>query len=501
MIQSEILVEIQDQVRKKRAKKVVFVSGNFNILHPGHLRLLKFASEHGDFLVVGVNADVLAKEAVVVSEALRLEGIAAIGFVDFSFILSSNISDFLTELKPHFVVKGNEFKNTFNEEQGILEKYGGQLIFSSGDTVFSSMDLIRQELNPKHSINIQHAEDFLNRHKTKFDTLKDVISSFSKLSVTVIGDLIVDEYVMCDPIGMSQEDPTIVVSPIRRDLFVGGAGIVAAHASGLGANVNYFGLCGKDDSAEFARKKLKEYNVSYQLLEDESRPTPLKQRFRALDKTLLRVNHLRHHEVDQRLMDQLLSQVEEVIEGSNLVIFSDFNYGMLSNSVLKRLNEFGKVKSKMMVADSQSSSQIGDISRFQYMNLITPTEREARLALRDFNSGLVVLAEKLRKKSKTSNVILTLGADGSLIHSPDSAKSRWVTDRLPALNTMPKDVAGAGDSLLVSASMALAMGANIWQASYIGSLAAACQVSRVGNIPLDSRTLLSEMDHFLNAKD
>jgi bifunctional ADP-heptose synthase (sugar kinase/adenylyltransferase) len=66
-------------------------------------------------------------------------------------------------------------------------------------------------------------------------------------------------------------------------------------------------------------------------------------------------------------------------------------------------------------------------------------------------------------------------------------------DQLPAFNSAPKDVSGAGDSLLTCASMALAVGANVWESAYLGSLAAACQVSRVGNTPLTASELMREL--------
>ena len=127
------------------------------------------------------------------------------------------------------------------------------------------------------------------------------------------------------------------------------------------------------------------------------------------------------------------------------------------------------------------------------MRLLTPTEREARLAVRDFSSGLVVLAETVRKKAHANQIILTLGNEGLLIHAPDRNGDNFVTDRLPAFNTAPKDVIGAGDSLLTCASLALAAGGNIWQSAYLGSVAAACQVSRVGNSPLAGRELVTEL--------
>ena len=73
----------------------------------------------------------------------------------------------------------------------------------------------------------------------------------------------------------------------------------------------------------------------------------------------------------------------------------------------------------MMAADSQASSQYADISRFKGMTLITPTEREARLALRDFESGLVSIGERLREAACATNVVMTLGPEGLMVHAPE----------------------------------------------------------------------------------
>ena len=145
----------------------------------------------------------------------------------------------------------------------------------------------------------------------------------------------------------------------------------------------------------------------------------------------------------------------------------------------------------MIAADSQASSQMGDISRFHDMDLITPTEREARMSLNNYEDGLIELANKFRKKSNCNNLLLKLGEEGLLIHGPSDED--WLTDRLSALNEFPRDVAGAGDSLLIASSLALVCGGNIWEASLLGSLAAAIQVGRVGNTPLTIKELISEL--------
>ena len=77
-----------------------------------------------------------------------------------------------------------------------------------------------------------------------------------------MGDLIIDEYITCEPLGMSQEDPTLVISPINKTKFIGGAGIVAAHAKNLGAKVDFYSVAGQDDLFKFAKKKLENYKVN-----------------------------------------------------------------------------------------------------------------------------------------------------------------------------------------------------------------------------------------------
>lgn len=478
-ISSLQIAEIQ---KKSKGKKVVFVSGFFNILHPGHLRLLRFAAECGDFLVVGVYGDSLGNTFL--NEELRLDGIKAISIIDFAFILQDSSEDFIRELRPAIVVKGKEHENSCTREVEIVESYGGKMLFSSGDISFSLVELLQDESQRIVSSSFQENDSFLQRHGFIRSDLERVLKKIQRLKVLVVGDVIVDEYITCDPLGMSQEDPTIVVTPVGTDLFVGGAGIVAAHASNLGVNASFFSVAGRDEIADFIEEKLKLANVHTHLFHDETRPTILKQRFRCSGKTLLRVNHLRQHPISREIQKKLQAELFDVINDQDLIIFSDFNYGCLPQALVDSIVKECKQKKIMMVADSQSSSQIGDVSRFTDMKLLTPTEREARLALKDFESGLVVLAEKLRKKSRAENVFITLDKEGLLIHADVKGEEDYLTDRLAAMNKNPVDPAGAGDSLLTCSALALASGSDIWQSAYLGSMAAACQVGRNGNSPL-----------------
>jgi len=100
-------------------KRVVFVAGNFNTVHPGHLRLLRFAAKCGDYLVVGVADDRMP--GVMVPQALRLDGIKAIGFVNCAFVMHASVEKLIGDLKPAVVVKGGEHESHFNPEQAAVD--------------------------------------------------------------------------------------------------------------------------------------------------------------------------------------------------------------------------------------------------------------------------------------------------------------------------------------------------------------------------------------------
>lgn len=473
--------------------KTVFVSGSFNILHPGHLRLLRFAKECGDRLVVAIQSDRLAGSAAHVKESLRLEAVQSIALVDEAFIFDEPLQSVITRLRPNIVVKGREHEHSLNPEVAILEEYGGSLVFSSGETFFSSLDLIMREFKGLNDGLITRPNDYLSRHQIDKKRLSELVLKFSKIRVCVVGDLIIDEYITCEPLGMSQEDPTIVVAPVDSTRFIGGAGIVAAHASGLGATVQFFSVAGDDATCKYALQGLADAGVQAKLFIDITRPTTLKQRYRSKGRSLLRVSHLHQGSISSGLQGEMLSSLKTSLTGSDLLVFSDFNYGCLPQQMVDSLINIAKDFKVLMAADSQSSSQVGDIGRFKGMDIITPTEREARISTRNREDGLVVLAEQIRQQADAKNVLLKLGEEGLLIHAGNHQGDDWVTDRVFALNGAPQDVAGAGDSLLITSAMALACGGNIWEAAYLGSLAAAVQVGRVGNTPLRAEELLKEL--------
>jgi rfaE bifunctional protein kinase chain/domain len=472
--------------------KTIFVSGNFNILHPGHLRLLRFARELGDKLIVGVHSDLIGGSDAHVPEYLRLEGIRSNNWVSEAVLVDEPVTEVIRKIKPDIVVKGKEHINLNNPELEVLKEYGGELLFSSGEVTFSSLDLIRKDLSDFDDLWRQFPEGYIQRHNFDNKDLIEIVKKMESLKVCVIGDLIVDEYITCDPLGMSQEDPTIVVTPVDTQKFLGGSGIVAAHAANLGAEVEFFSITGEDEARSFVEKELINYKVNNNLIIDESRPTTVKQRYRSQGKTLLRVSHLHQGSISSDLQKNLYQAIEKKLPDMDLIVYSDFNYGCLPQPLVELLTKKSKELGIVQAADSQCSSQIGDVSRFKGMDLLTATELEARISLGNQEDGLVIIAENLRDKSSAQNIIIKLADEGILIHSKEKELDSK-TDRLPALNDNPKDVAGAGDSMLITSALTMAAGGTFGQAAAIGSFAAGLQVSRLGNLPLSKEEMIKTL--------
>lgn len=468
---------------KPRGKALV--SGKFKVIHSGHIRLFKLARELSEELVVALDVSGLDSSDI----AWRLKALESIDFVSRVLTYQSNIEQILLNEKPDTVVKGSEFSQAFNVEEKLLAQWDGRLIFSSGDSFFSEKDMIDSPQENLIRRSFPLPLDFMQRHEITSLRLIEILESFQNINVCVIGDLIIDEFINCHPLGMSQEEPTIVVTPIDKKRFLGGAGIVAAHCASLGAKTTLLTIRGEDEAGQWGAIQAHEYGIEMIALVDSTRPTTLKQRFRSGSQTLLKLTHLRQENISSELEVKLLETFKSKMSNFDLIIFSDFSYGVLTKKITKDILHTAKESVIFVAADSQSSSQIGDLSRFEFSDLITSTEREARLEMKDENSGLVVLAENLRFELNAQNLLLKLGGDGVMIHGTDTDGSMLATDQVPALNNAFVDTSGAGDSLLATAALSLASSATIYEATLLGSLVAAIQVGRIGNTPITSSSV------------
>ncbi|MBI4603874.1 MAG: ADP-heptose synthase [Planctomycetes bacterium] len=488
---------------KARGRRRVLCHGKFEVMHPGHTRHLEWASRQGDMLLVTIAEDT-AEWASQVPVETRLENLAALSMVDHvASVPCLDATRSIAALQPDVLVRGIEYR-TFRRqlaerEKAELGRYGGELLFSPGSASLGLGSGADRDLGGA-SAHQASLLTLIERHDIKISHLEEVLTGFSGLEVAVVGDCIVDEYLFCDALGMSAEDPVIVVRPRSKDRFVGGAAIVAEHAHALGARSHYFSVLGADATGEFVREHGSTVGVEYHVLADASRPTTVKQRFLAGGKKLLRVSYLEERPISDNLADELVRGVEEVIGDLDLVIMSDFSYGVNSPQVRDRICALAREHDVRVTADVQCSSQIATVARYKGIDLITPTEREARMSLFDMDGGLTDIGMRLLEQTGNKDLIIKLGENGLLIFKGQWEKGVLADARTEYLTSFAdevRDPMGAGDALLAACSLALAAGGDIFEASILGNVAAAIEVLRVGNVPVTRLQLESKLTGLL----
>jgi rfaE bifunctional protein kinase chain/domain len=508
---------LESEVRKLQSQgyKAVHCHGGFHILHPGHIRHLKWAKSQGKVLTVGVVTDHAGRsmEPHQIPAAVRAENLAHLEFVDYVHIYDGEVSQLLSRLRPDIYVKGSEFRDAngaFREERAAVEAYGGEIRFSSGDVVYEPIQ--SQSLDRIAPLD-SSARAFCARHGIDTRRMRSVIQGIEGQQVLVVGETIIDEYVHCDPLGMSSDSPTVVVRPTESELFLGGAGIVAQHVAAMGAKPVFFSVVGQDVQADFARAELERRDIDYRLVVDSSRPTIHKKRFLSSGKKLLNVNSFRDQDIDAKTAGRLCDAITSRKAGISAVIISDFSYGVLSPPVLETVLEVARAEDIPVVGDVQCSSQIGQVTRLKGLTAATPSEREARLALWDRESGLADLGVKLLDETRHRALVLTLGARGLMILDTEghdwediavppqmhAIKKKLLIEYLPAFGGNVIDAMGAGDAMLSAFTAALSAGASIMEAAYLGNCASAIEIGHMGNIPVAARDLLEAVQFQLGS--
>jgi sugar/nucleoside kinase (ribokinase family) len=156
-----------------------------------------------------------------------------------------------------------------------------------------------------------------------------------------------------------------------------------------------------------------------------------------------------------------------------------------------------------IVGDVQCSSQIGRVTRLKGLTAATPSEREARLAMWDRESGLADLGVKLLDETRHRSLVLTLGSRGLMILDTEGRnweeianppqmhviKKNLSIEYLPSFGGNVVDAMGAGDAMLSALTAALSAGASIKEAAYLGNCASAIEIAHMGNIPVSSNDL------------
>lgn len=484
-----------------RKKKVIMCHGTFDIVHPGHVRHLLYAKSKGDTLVASLTADTHISKAnfrPFVPQELRAFNLAALEVVDYVVIDEDptplrNIGI----IQPDYFAKGYEYTKEglhprTEEEKAVVESYGGELILTPGDIVYSSSRLIETE---PPAIATEKLMSLLEAENLSFEDLRKALDGLKGLRVHVIGDTIVDSYTRCSMIGGMTKTPTMSVRFEEKNDFVGGAGIVAKHLRAAGAEVVFSTILGEDANAEFVQKDLDAAEVTCNAIIDTTRPTTNKNVIVGGTYHLLKVDTVDNRSISERIQKRLSERISSV--PADIVVFSDFRHGIFNRDTVPTLAA-AIPQHAFKVADSQVASRWGNILEFQGFDLITPNEREARFALGDQDSVVRPLGLELYRQANCKTLMLKLGERGLMTFRsvPTAYQDVRAFFALDSFADRIVDAVGSGDALLAYASLSLFATKNPVIASVLGSMAAAVECEFDGNMPVDSQDLFDKIERY-----
>ena len=482
---------------RPREKKVIMCHGVFDVVHPGHMRHLIYAKNKGDILIASLTADRHIDKGQYrphVPQEIRAANLAAFEVVDYVLIdKNAKPLDNIATIQPDFFAKGFEYVDggmspKTAEESEVLESYGGEIVFTPGDVVYSSSSLI--DMAPPE-LQLQKLLSVMERDTIGFGDLRTTLAGMAGKKVHVVGDTIVDSLTQCAMIGGQTKTPTMSVLYQDKLDYIGGAGIVAKHLRAAGADVVFSTVLGDDPLKDFVLEGLKKFGVEVRPVIDEFRPTTNKNAIVVGGYRLLKIDTLDNSSISDAVVETLISSLGEV--EADAVVFSDFRHGMFNRRTIPALVD-AIPDGVFRVADSQVASRWGNITEFKGFDLITPNEREARFALADQDSGIRPLASRLYDAAECKTLILKLGERGVLTcRSPDheALDSFFIVD---SFVDRLVDAVGAGDALLAYATLSSLVTPSPIQATILGSIAAASECERDGNIPVAADDILAKID-------
>jgi rfaE bifunctional protein kinase chain/domain len=480
---------------RPREKKIVLCHGNFDVVHPGHIRHLIYAKTKADILIVSITADVYIQKGIYrpfIPEHLRALNLTVFQMVDY-VIIDYNRKPLknLSILKPDFYAKGFEYSSghlptIIKDEAKVVESYGGTIIFTPGDVVYSSTELLNLS-QPK--IENYKLTSLMERHKVTFKLIKDTLKKMKNIKVHVIGDIIVDSYFRTNLIGGNRKTPTPSVLYQEKNDYIGGAGIVAQHLRSAGAKVYFTTVLGDDDLKSFILNQMKKMKISINAIIDGTRPTTNKSTIISNGYKLLDIYKVDNQPISEKILKKIINFISK--KKCDAIIFSDFRHGIFNKNSIPDLTSSVN-KGVFKAADSQVAARWGSINDFKKFDLITPNEREARFALADQDSSISVLTRKLVKQTKHKNLILKLGERGAI--AQPNLSSKLLSFTIPSFVTKLIDSTGAGDALLPYATLAMIVSKSLLVSSIIGSLAAACECESDGNIAIKPEQLIKKIN-------
>lgn len=306
--------------------------------------------------------------------------------------------------------------------------------------------------------------------------------------VLVIGDLMLDRYLIGDVQRISPEAPVPVVLLKQQNDRAGGAANVAANLAGLGVETHIAGCVGQDTEASILVGLINRMGISTDaVIHSETRPTTAKTRVMSSHQQIVRVDQESAEPFNEAESTELRVRIDEALKNKPaIVILSDYAKGVLSESACKAIIKECNFAGIPVLADPKGL----DYSKYQGATALTPNKKETAEACginMSNNTALLAGAKELKKKLGLKFLAVTRGEEGiSLLEGSDEY-------HISATAKQVFDVSGAGDTVIATLAAGLVHGLNPQEALELANAAAGVVVGKVGTVPINRDELLNEL--------
>ena len=335
----------------------------------------------------------------------------------------------------------------------------------------------------------------MTKHLKEAGRLRKIVEAFPKITVTVLGDLVADEFIFGEISRVSREAPVLILKHRERTVLPGGGANAANNLAALGVNVLPVGIVGDDEPGRMLLKYFRHKRIAVSgVLKDKSYTTITKTRILAgmthtARQQVVRVDREPKEAPNQHLTRELYLAARNYAHASDALLVSDYGYGAATPAIVNTLRGKGKVESLPIVVDSRYR-----LLQYSGVTAATPNEPEVEEILgvrigKDWNK-VVAAGQQLMSRMKLQSLVITRGHDGMVAfdhkHKPAD---------IPIFGSdQAADVTGAGDTVIASFTAALAAGATTEEAAQLANYAGGIVVMKRGTATVSREELLHALE-------
>lgn len=320
--------------------------------------------------------------------------------------------------------------------------------------------------------------------------LRQYIQRFPQASVLVVGDLILDHYVMGKVSRISPEAPVPVVHVESESLRLGGAANVFNNILALGGKADLCGVIGADESGRLLMKELgTKRSGRGGVVIDHDRPTTRKSRVIAHHQQIVRYDIEGRSELKAGLQRKILRYVESRLRELSCVVVSDYAKGVVSAGLMSEITRLAALRKVPVIVDPK----VEHFGYYKGVTVITPNHIEATQASGlhgDDDQTINEAGAVIRQRLGCQSVLITRGEKGMSLYENDGAS--W---HLPTQARQVYDVTGAGDTVIGTLALALSAGASIKNGAILANHAAGIVVGMVGTATVSPKQLAEALQN------